>query len=83
MGGGLTPVPEGGELVAKTAADRAGTMTMKVTKSEEAVFSLRPGKDAIVRLAAALQPCAPVLDFLGDGLQVRAATPLMIPVRDT
>lgn len=63
-------MPESGPLVEKKSSDGAVSVT-KVTKSEEAVFSLRPGKDAIVRLAGALQPFAPVFDFISDGLQVR------------
>ena len=66
----LKPVPESGPLVEKRSLDGAVSVT-RVTKSEEAVFNLKPGKDAIVRLAAALQPFAPVFDFVSEGLQVR------------
>ena len=69
-GTALQPVPESGALVDKKSSDGVVSVT-KVTKSEEAVFNLKPGKDAIVRLAAALQPFAPVFDFVSEGLQVR------------
>ena len=63
-------MPESGPLVEKKSIDGAVSVA-RVTKSEEAVFNLKTGKDAIVRLAAALQPFAPVFDFVSEGLQVR------------
>jgi hypothetical protein len=69
----LKSVPESGPLVEKKASESAVSVS-KVTKAEEAIFSLRPGKDALVRLAAALQPFAPVFDFVSEGIQVRNET---------
>jgi len=67
-GAALTPVPEAGALAEKKPRDGAVALT-KVSKSEEAIFALKPGKAALVRLAASAQPFAPLVQFVSDGVQ--------------
>jgi hypothetical protein len=55
-------------LAEKKPRDGAVAVT-KVSKSEEAIFTLKPGKAALVRLAACAQPFAPLVQFVSDGLQ--------------
>jgi hypothetical protein len=66
----LKAVPETGPLTETKTFLGGAVRVTRLTRSEEALFSLKPGKDAIVRLAASLQPFAPVFDFVSDGLQV-------------
>ena len=69
-----------GEAPPTTAAQAAKKKSVnmtKVTKAEEAIFTLQPGKDAIVRLAAALHPFRGVLHFVEDGLSWRSANKAM------
>lgn len=69
-----------GEAPPTTAAQAAKKKSVnmtKVTKAEEAIFTLQPGKDAIVRLAAALHPFRGVLHFVEDGLSWRSTNKAM------
>jgi len=65
----LAAVPESGPLVAKKPDGGGAVSVTKVTKAEEAIFNLKPGKDALVRLAGSLEPFAPIFDFVCEGLQ--------------
>ena len=62
---------------AQAAKKKSVNLSTKVTKAEEAIFTLQPGKDAIVRLAAALHPFRGVLHFVEDGLSWRSANKAM------
>ena len=51
------------------AAPKPALNVAKLTKAEEAIFTLQPGKDAFVKLAQALTPFRPVVDHVADALQ--------------
>ena len=55
-------------FTAAQAAKRRSVNPTKVTKSEEAIFTLQPGKDAFARIAAAATPFRPVIEFVEEGL---------------
>ena len=54
--------PEEGPGSAQAAKRRSVNPT-KVTKAEEAIFSLQPGQDAFARIAAAASPFRPVIEL--------------------
>ena len=55
-------------MTAAQVAKKKSVNVTKVTKAEEAIFTLQPGKDALARLAASLRPFEPVLSFVRAGL---------------
>jgi hypothetical protein len=59
-------------LTAAQAAKRRSVNPTKVTKAEEAIFTLQPGKDAFARIAAAASPFRPVIEFVENGVSWRS-----------
>jgi len=59
-------------LTAAQAAKSRSVNPTKVTKAEEAIFTLQPGKDAFARIAAAASPFRPVIEFIQDGVSWRS-----------
>lgn len=64
-------------LTAAQAAKRRSVNPTKVTKAEEAIFSLQPGQDAFARIAAAASPFRPVIEFVQDGVSWRSTRAAM------
>ena len=64
-------------LTAAEAAKRRSVNPTKVTKAEEAIFSLQPGQDAFARIAAASSPFRPVIEFVQDGVSWRSTRAAM------
>ena len=64
-------------LTAAQAAKRRSVNPTKVTKAEEAIFSLQPGQDAFARIAAASSPFRPVIEFVQDGVSWRSTRAAM------
>ena len=59
------------------AAPKPALNVAKLTKAEEAIFTLQPGKDAFVKLAQALTPFRPVVDHVADALSWRSTRKAM------
>ena len=74
----------GDARAAGAAAPKPEINVAKLTKAEEAIFTLQPGKDAFVKLAAALAPFRPVVDHVADALSGGALArpwPRRLPLR--
>jgi len=67
----------GDARAAGAAAPKPEINVAKLTKAEEAIFTLQPGKDAFVKLAAALAPFRPVVDHVADALSWRSTRKAM------
>ena len=68
----MVAVLGGDARAAAAAAPKPEINVAKLTKAEEAIFTLQPGKDAFVKLAAALAPFRPVVDHVADALSWRS-----------
>ena len=77
---GLEPVPEDGAPVSHGGGGGGGSGSAgavvthaKLSRSEDAIFTLKPAKDAAGKFAHILAPFKDAFDFVMDGLEVRPA----------